>query len=420
MITTGVTGQEWRASVSPWGAVVPWDEQAATLDWFVAADDRWHVPAEEPTVRQRRIDDVAVVETRVRVPGGDAVQRVWSVADGGGFTVVEIENDSPMPFAVAFSHRGVRTERPIVDLPIEGIDLPAEAFVVPVGHRATVRVALAHTGTATGPIPAGLPTWQQVARGWTGITDRASRLLLPEGETGSALAALVVAQRCELALGAVPHAEDDPAGYAVALGELVRMGERPDAWLPELVEAVERLGPTEGWAADAGLAAAARVLVAADEGRARRDLGRIRSRRRSAPRPAEQPTGALVVPWVEQLLAAEGVLLPVGLPAAWWGSGIEVYGVPVGPATAVSYAVRWHGARPAVLWEVTGEPLALTAPVVDPAWETTAASGEALWPAPTGAPDPAPTGAPDEVRETAPEHSGSTPVTGDDDAISFG
>jgi hypothetical protein len=73
-----------------------------------------------------------------------------------------------------------------------------------------------------------------------------------------------------------------------------------------------------------------------------------------------------------------------------------------------------------VLWEVTGEPLALTAPVVDPAWETTAASGEALWPAPTGAPDPAPTGAPDEVRETAPEHSGSTPVTGDDDAISFG
>ncbi len=402
MITTGVTGQEWRASVSPWGALVPWDDAAPTLDWFVAADDRWHVPAEEPTVRQRRVDDVAVVETRVRVPGGDAVHRVWSVADGGGLTVIEVENDSPMAFAVAFSHRAVRTERPIVDLPIEGIDLPEGAFVVPVGHRATIRIALAHTGTATGAVPAGLSTWQQVARGWTGITDRASRLLLPEGDTGSALAALVVAQRCELALGAVPHAEDDPAGYAVALGELVRMGERPDAWLPELVEAVERLGPTAGWAADAGLAAAARVLVSAEEDRALRDLERIRSRRSAAPRPVEQPDGALVVPWVEQLVAAEGALLPGGLPTPWLGAAIEVYGVPVGPASSVSYAIRWHGARPAVLWELTGEPLVLTAPAIDPTWRSAGTSGEALWPAPAGAAL--------EVREADGPGTGSTSI----------
>ena len=34
-----------RASVTPWGAVEPWDG-GERLDWYVAADDRWHVPAD--------------------------------------------------------------------------------------------------------------------------------------------------------------------------------------------------------------------------------------------------------------------------------------------------------------------------------------------------------------------------------------
>ena len=51
-ITVGVTGQQWRASVSAWGAVTPWaEERLAPLDWAVAADDRWHLPSKEPAVR---------------------------------------------------------------------------------------------------------------------------------------------------------------------------------------------------------------------------------------------------------------------------------------------------------------------------------------------------------------------------------
>ena len=87
MITTGVTGGRWRASVTPWGAVEPWDGSPA-LDWHVAADDRWHTPRDESAVRQKRLGGTAVVETRVRIPEGDAVQRVHSVADHGGLTVV--------------------------------------------------------------------------------------------------------------------------------------------------------------------------------------------------------------------------------------------------------------------------------------------------------------------------------------------
>ena len=140
MITTGVTGRPWRASVTPFGAIEPWDD-GEPLNWFVAADDRWHAPADQPAVRQRRIEGTAVVETRLRVPNGDVVQRVYSVADAGGLTVVEVENESTMPVAVAFDRRDVLTERQIADVPIEGIELPPEAFVLPLGHKAVLRIA---------------------------------------------------------------------------------------------------------------------------------------------------------------------------------------------------------------------------------------------------------------------------------------
>ena len=75
-VTTGVTGHPWRASVSASGAIEPWDRDQEPVRWYVAADDRWHDPAEETAVRQIRIDGTPVIETRLRIPDGDAVQRV--------------------------------------------------------------------------------------------------------------------------------------------------------------------------------------------------------------------------------------------------------------------------------------------------------------------------------------------------------
>lgn len=414
MITTGVTGRPWRASVAPSGDVQPWDGDP--VRWYVAAEDRWHVPADEPSVRQTRIDGTAVAETRVRVPTGDVVQRVFSVPDAGGVTVIEVENDSPSPVAIAFDRRDLLTERPVADVPIDGIDLPTGSFVMPVGHRASIRVGLAHDGRDGGRLPDRLPGAAQVARGWLTLIERASRFVLPDGELGASLAARVAAERCEIALGSIPQVDDDAPGFVIALGELVRMGERPDPWMPELVAAVEAIGPRSSWQTDVALAAAGRVLVAAGEDRARRDLARIESRRTRSPRPPVRPDGPALIPWLEGLLAVHGQLLPEGVPTPWLGQSVECYGVPTGDAATVSYAIRWHGERPAVLWEQTGAPVELSAPAVDPTWRTSEPSGEALWSPP---PDARPTSSPPATSPPTVSPAPSPEPLDPDDPISF-
>ena len=143
--------------MTPYGAITPLDSDVPTLDWHIAADDRWHSPADEATVRQRRVDGTAVVETRVRIPGGDAVQRVYSVADHGGLTVIEIENESSLPIAIAFSHGNLLSRRPPT-APIEGISLPQDSVAFPIGHHATLTVAISHTENhQAGELPSGLP-----------------------------------------------------------------------------------------------------------------------------------------------------------------------------------------------------------------------------------------------------------------------
>ncbi len=77
------------------------------LDWWVGAEDRWHLPQHEASVRQHLVGDAPVVETAMRVPGGDALHRAYVVRDRDGegeardLLVVEIENRSAVPFAVA-------------------------------------------------------------------------------------------------------------------------------------------------------------------------------------------------------------------------------------------------------------------------------------------------------------------------------
>lgn len=102
----GTIGSSAEPLVDGRGRVTPGGHGDWLLDWWVGADDRWHLPADEAAVRQGLLGHAPVVETRLRVPGGDAVHRAYGVRGvgaGGGqeYVVVEVENDSPVPFALA-------------------------------------------------------------------------------------------------------------------------------------------------------------------------------------------------------------------------------------------------------------------------------------------------------------------------------
>ena len=140
--------------------------------------------------------------------------------------------------------------------------------------------------------------------------------------------------------------------------------------------------PQTGAPVNIAASTAMRLLSDAGEARAVRDVERIvRGRGRSSVMdPA--PDGLLVVPWLESQFAIDGTLFPRGIPAAWLGQSIEAHGIPTGTSSSISLAVRWHGARPAVLWEQAGGPVELTAPTASPTWSSREISGEVLWPAP--------------------------------------
>ena len=357
----------------------PWDG-SKTVDWFVAADDRWHTPQHETSTRQTRVSGTPVVETKVRIPGGDVVQRVYSVADGGGMTIIEVTNDSSLPIAVAFTGGRLLTRRPPTLVPPQGIELPADAVMHPIGHRATVTVARAHGAAAA--LPESFPSADQVTHGWLTQTQRASRLQLPD----AALAEAVTTARCELLLNGPASTQPvDPATFILGVAELVRLGDTPSIWVPDIATQLELLARRGAQIGDGGTAAgaieaAARVLHAAGEHRAVADL-----RKMNLPTPVErvdqQPVEPALVPsWVEhQLVVSDefaAQLMPRPFPATWLGIDFEAHGLPIGLASTLSFAVRWHGDRPAVLWEVTGPPM----PLAHDTWSTGQLSGEALWP----------------------------------------
>lgn len=382
----GVRGGAWRGTVDALGTVRPHDG-SRELAWHVAGDDRWYSPATEPTVRQKWYSGYPVAETRMRVGSGDIVQRIWCTADAGGLTVVEFENDTPATVAVAVTRSDLLSARDLGNNPPQGIDLPVGSVVLPLAHRSTTRVALSHSGHGSGPLPADLASHQQVVRGWETACDVASRFVLPD----HTVVAGICRVRSDLLLE--PSLDDDAAAI-----ELVRLGETHLDSILEVVESVTRRLKTEkksrvlAWDTPHVLATGARACVLLDDDRAAGDVmaawGRLADRPVAEP-PLEVPAGLGAVAWAESLVARAASsgdrcdLFPWGIPQTWWGANFEAHGLVAGPRHTVSLAVRWHGDRPALLWETAGERgLALTGGAADRDWTSVETSGETLLAAP--------------------------------------
>jgi hypothetical protein len=97
----------------------------------------------------------------------------------------------------------------------------------------------------------------------------------------------------------------------------------------------------------------------------------------------DHETAAQLVDDVRSLLVDDRAghldLCPL-VPSTWLGQGWEAHDLPTahGP---VSFAVRWHADRPALLWDHQprgGRPVDLRAPGLDPRWSSSEPRGEAL------------------------------------------
>jgi hypothetical protein len=337
-VILGTLGSSARARVDSRGLVTP-EKGRWELDWWVGAEDRRHLPHCEAAVRQTRLGAAPVAATAMRVPGGDAVQRVYTVGGRGDLVVMEVENASPVPVAVGFVARG----RPEVLLPRPPLRREradgGETLVYPVAHRTIRRIAVA-LGVVSGTVDVdGLPNAESVARGWDAQLQRGMQVDLP----------------------------DDRVQRAV---ETARV---------DVLLAGRDAAALEDWGFDDEAAAAWTSLSFRERRRARARRA-TPSRWRDVETQVDQPGPGLLLD-LRALLAHEAgatISLLADLPPSWRGRSIDVHDAPTRACGRVSYAVRWHGERPAVLWECEWPGVRLRAPGLDPAWVTHEPRGEAL------------------------------------------
>lgn len=353
------------------------------LGWAVGADDRWRFAADEPAVRQTRPGAAPAYETAMRIPKGDAIQRVYAVSGAPDLVVVDVENASPAPFVAAWVLRGdLRgltfgdgvlsvAGRPVVvlgraparwaigavageaiehvrnGLAVEG-SLPATAaagafdaareivLLYPVAHRTRIRLAMllsddaAHT---TIPSVAALRSFDEVSNGWSAMLDRGMRVASPDPN----FMQLIDAARADALLEAAGGAHD-----------------------PSLFMALE----------DWGFDDEARHVWRSLSWRARRAASRERGSSS-----AMSVLSVIRAALLRELPDGSIDLLPDPVAAnAYYG--IEVHDIETRHGR-VSFAVRWHGDRPALLWECPPG-MTVRATALDPTWSSPAARGDAL------------------------------------------
>lgn len=380
-VTIGVAGMPWWGEVSPNGTIAVSDD-GRTLGFHVAAEDRWHHGANEAGVRQMRREGVPVVETRMRVPSGDIVQTTFATAHRGGMIVVDFYNDSALPVAIGIDRGDVLVESSAAVGSVAGADLGPDAFSISLGHHTNTRIAL----VATDAVPddtwfEGVPAADAVISGWRSIVDRAGRMELPPGVSGSSISDAIVAARCSWLLGGLADPERDPVSALIEWDELCRMGERPEPLVDDVARAVELVARRQLPGAEMALQAAERILTQANEDRGANDVRSIIARLADRSDTRNDSLATAVRTFEERLVAPRGStteILSGGMPSDWSLQPIEIFHLPASATASVSYAVRWHGLRPAIVWEVEGGEVTLCSSSLDTNWSSSELKGETL------------------------------------------
>ena len=286
----------------------------------------------------------------------------------------------------------------------------AGALLLALPHRQVVQVLV----LLEGEFPSRLATPTEISAGWRTVTSDALAITVPDADLGEAWNRILP----DLVVQA---GSTDPraAAEAAVVLDIAGLHDEADRARATVVEATEsgRLRGPDAVAAlralasrdllagrESGLAdLAGHLAAAAGDSLDAATLDRVaRALDAVAPDAAGDARAAIgraigtFSPTTSAAGAAEQVLSHVisadspsviemlpDVPDSWLGQSIDVRSC--GTANGrISFSVRWHGSRPALLWERLGgsDAVELRCPGLDPAWSTLDRSGEALLGAP--------------------------------------
>ena len=432
----GNLGSSARADVDQFGAVTT--RLGTGITWLIGADDRWHAPHETAATRQRFVEGLPVVATAMRVPGGDIVATTYGARSSNGCdaAVIDFANDSALPVALSIVvsalrsidldgdvvvvdgarciHLGkipARNAQGSYDAVVEAVtsgkaatgwsgELQATwfqrrkkspvcaAFVVPLTHRTSHRIAVAMDDAVGVDHPTTFADSDAVVRGWdahlrSGIRIESADIVAGDWSMIRTTALLsapsgdAAKQLCTFGFSdeAIGMAEDlwvagDLRGVVAAtaavwrtqrklpmidgldhiLGEVLRVHAAEPTLMAECADVLDGIGQSD---------VAAKV---------RRDLEELPVHETVANRAVLRIVGTTIDVCPDATLVVQG-------------NQVAVYDAPT-PLGLFGFAIRWHGDRPALLWTLDPhDALAnavVTASTLDPSWSSGEFSGEVL------------------------------------------
>ena len=304
--------------------------------------------------------------------------------------------------------------------------LAAAAAVVPLASRVPLRAAVPIDGEAVaGSSP------EEIAAGWRAVVERAASLDLPDDGTVRAwrrgIAASVLAAGCSEPAGlagaaavldrvGLPDEADRARGALIGAAERSRLpSPAAAAALRALASRRLRTGRVSGLAGLAGpLAEAAgdhldrptleqvAAVLDTEAPAAARDARRLLTKTDSpSPTPDAVATADRVSAAVRDSVAFGGdglagvealldclvaetpdhLVIAPSMPDEWIGAPVDAHRLLTRHG-ALSFSVRWHGPRPAVLWDLQPrrdrDPVVTVRCGLDESWATEALAGEAL------------------------------------------
>ena len=286
------------------------------------------------------------------------------------------------------------------------IGAAAGALIVPLPHRSALRFAVPAGDLVDNP-SAVFPSAERVTAGWVDHLADAATVDLPDQLPAEAahrnlvdlmLADPTPAGAVELcrwglqrrAVECLLHSDGPPGDRLVAAAWLWTLGRQP-GWftgtdgipLEDLARSAGE-APTARWA----LARMSGLFAALGDTRAAADAGRLVNVGGPPDLVATHASATSLHDLADQLVRAsvDGLDLLADVPDSWLGGGIEVHGLAT-PYGRLGFAIRWHGERPALLWELEphdDDPVVLRVPGLDSAFSSVEASGEVLLATPAG------------------------------------